>query len=268
METKELRAVNYSDPSVVQTIRETVAIGATDAELAMFLELARATGLNPFKREIWFIKAGGRPQIMTGINGFHAIANRSVQYDGIESGLISPTGELVSAAYPNADYIGAWCRVHRKDRRVPTEGIAMLNEYDKGQGNWSRMRRVMINKCAESIALRKAFPQELGGLYTAEEMPLEFAQPPESRPEPKPIPQNLGLKPASILDGARWYDLSLIAEDKRAEAMEYAEANGGALDAETSLYVSPKPLKKLAKAEVPPPSDDDIPDSWKTPGAA
>ena len=89
-------------------------------------------------------------------------------------------------------------------------------------------------------------------------------------PAQRPAPQTVvpALKPASILDGPRWYDLSLIAEDKRAEAMEYAEANGGALDAETSLYVSPKPLKKLRKAEVPPPSDDDIPDSWKTPGAA
>ena len=50
----------------------------------------------------------------------------------------------------------------------------MLAEYDKKFGVWKQMRRVMILKCAESIALRAAFPQQLNGLYTQEDMPPNF----------------------------------------------------------------------------------------------
>jgi len=165
----------------VEVLRQTVAQGATDSELRMFIEIAKATGLNPFKREIWFIKANGRVQMMTGINGFYTIANSSQHYDGIETGLVGPQGEYLPLTYPGQDYIGAWAKVYRKDRRMASEGVAMLAEYDKGHGNWKAMKRVMITKCAESIALRKGFPQELNGLYTAEEMPVEYTVKPEEK---------------------------------------------------------------------------------------
>lgn len=159
-------------------LRKTVAIGATESEFSMFLALCRSTGLNPYKREVWFVKAGGRAQIMTGINGFRAIANANGEYDGTELGLIGPGGEYLPATYPKDDFIGAWAKCHRKDRKIPAEGIAMVAEYDKKFGNWKTMRRVMILKCAESVALRAAFPQQLNGLYTTEEMPREFSETP------------------------------------------------------------------------------------------
>ena len=164
----------------LESLKKTVAIGASDPEIKMFAELCKSTGLNPYKKEVWFVKAAGRAQIMTGINGFRAIANSHADYDGTEIGLISSEGDYKTAAYPKDDYIGAWAKCYRKDRKIPAEGIAMLADYDKKFGNWKSMRRVMILKCAESVALRSAFPQQLNGLYTAEEMPREFSQPPES----------------------------------------------------------------------------------------
>lgn len=191
--------INYQDSKVIETLKNTVAVGATDAEFEMFAGLCKASGLNPFKREVWFIKAGGRAQIMTGINGFFAIANNHPSFDGHESGLIDADGNFVTTAYPK-NYIGAWCKVYRKDRRIPTEGVAMLEDYDKQQSNWKTMKRVMIVKCAESVALRKTFPQEMNGLYTAEEMPLEYNKPKSKDPlegdwhelnnKPKPVPRN------------------------------------------------------------------------------
>ena len=177
MDNKQIEKLESKNAKKIALIRGTVAQNATDTELQLFLEFAKSTGLNPFKKEIWFIKAGGRLQMMTGINGFFAIANGDPNFDGFESGLIDPNGDYKTLAYPTDDYIGAWCKVYRKDRRIPCEGVAMLNEYDKKQGNWKTMNRVMIVKCAESVALRKAFPQQLNGLYTAEEMPKEFATP-------------------------------------------------------------------------------------------
>lgn len=190
---REEFAVNYADPEMVKTLKATVAQGLNDAEFVMFAQHCKATGLNPFKKEVWAIKGKsyinkrgerieGKVQIMTGINGFHTIANANPSYDGLETGLIDKNGDYKTQAYPGNDYIGAWCKVYRKDRRMPVEAVAMLLEYDKSaevsyDSIWKKMKRVMITKCAESVALRKAFPQELNGLYTSEEMPQEFAPP-------------------------------------------------------------------------------------------
>ncbi len=190
-------ALDFSDAEMLKVLKNTVAVGTTNEEFQMFIGHCKGTGLNPFKKEIWCIKTPGKKyqdnngewkqkpdqvQIMTGINGFFAIANSNQGFDGYESGLIAPDGSFVTAAYPKADFIGAWCKVYRKDRRIPTEAIAMLSEYDKSKaqnyskyGIWNTMKRTMIIKCAESVGLRKTFPQELNGMYTAEEMPPEFA---------------------------------------------------------------------------------------------
>lgn len=144
----------------------TVAKGASAEEFALFRELCRGTGLNPFKREIWFIKTKDRAQIMTGINGFYAIANRHAQYDGTEVETFD--GE---AGMPERAVAKVW----RKDRRLPSIGVARWSEFNKGFGNWKTMPFYMLEKCAEAIALRKAFPQELNELYAAEEMPAEYS---------------------------------------------------------------------------------------------
>lgn len=189
-------AIDFKSPEIIKTLKATVAVGLNDAEFMMFAEHCKGTGLNPFKKEVWAIKTKGytnkrgefvegKVQIMTGINGFHTIANDNPQYDGIEVGLIDPNGDYKSQAYPKNDYIGAWCKVYRKDRRMPIESAVMLAEYDKSlteynypdKGIWKTMKRVMIQKCAESVGLRKAFPQQFNGMYTAEEMPAEFAAP-------------------------------------------------------------------------------------------
>lgn len=180
-----LVTIDYSDTQILETLRNTVAIGATPPEFALFLEYCKSTGLNPFKKEIWFIKGpDGRIQLMTGINGFWSMANSFSEFDGAETGLIDAEGNWVKSV-PNDTFIGAWCRVYRKDRKIPMEGEALLSDYRKPFGLWKSAPRIMIKKVAESIALRKAFPQQLNGLYTAEEMPSEYSPAPEKKAEPK-----------------------------------------------------------------------------------
>ena len=163
--------IDYDSPKIIQTIKSTIAKDATDEELALFLEHCKATQLNPFKREIWFIKTkpkkdqygNERPpevQIMTGINGFYTIANAHPQFDGIETEVIEQKGRIIKAV----------ARVYRKDRSRPMTAEAYWDEYSKQYGNWKVMRRVMISKCAEAMALRKAFPQSLNAIYIEEEL--------------------------------------------------------------------------------------------------
>ncbi len=217
--TSELMTINYTSPEVIKTLQATVAQGLTTPEFMLFVEHCKGTGLNPFKKEVWAIKGKGyqnnrgewvegKLQIMTGVNGFYAIANNHPLFDGLETGFVGVNGEYLPMTYPKQDYIGAWCKVYRKDRRIPIEAVAMLEEYDKSKteakypdkGIWHTMKRIMIVKCAESLGLRKAFPQELNGMYTAEEMPHEYSQPTVVQEVKKPVPQATSDMKALLLN--------------------------------------------------------------------
>lgn len=176
-----LERIDWDAADTRKLLINTVAKGATHEEYAMFREMCKGTGLNPFKREIWFIKTKGGVQMMTGVNGFHEIANKHPQYDGLEI----VYGPEIQVELPKevkgitSIYTFEWieCRVYRKDRTHPMVWRAFWREYAQDlvsfRGhltNWAKMPSVMLAKCAESMALRKAFPQELNGLYSAEEM--------------------------------------------------------------------------------------------------
>jgi phage recombination protein Bet len=162
--TKEL-IVNNVDIGVIDTLRNTIARDLNDSEFKLFCEIVKATNLNPITKEIWAIKTRAGLQIMTGINGFLRIANSHPQFDGIETEAQWDGGKLVAVT----------CKVHRKDRRYPATATAYLREYAKPSPIWQQMPSVMLTKCAKSLAIREAFIQQLGGLYTAEEMPSEFS---------------------------------------------------------------------------------------------
>lgn len=170
--SKEL-TTNNINTEMLQALRNTVAPGLTEPEFLLFAEMCRATGLNPATKEIWAIKAGGRLQLMTGINGFLRIANSHPQFDGME----------VSFEWDGKQLISSTVKVYRKDRRFPSVATAYMAEYAKPSPVWKQMPTVMLSKCAKSLAIREAFIQELGGLYTAEEMPSSFAAPIPQAPE-------------------------------------------------------------------------------------
>lgn len=251
--------VNWENPEVIKALKQTLAQGLTDAEFMLYAEHCKATRLNPFKKEVWAVKGKsytnnrgehveGKLQIMTGINGFFAIANSNPLFDGEESGLIDPSGDYKSQAYPGDNFIGAWCKVYRKDRRVPIEGVAMLSEYDKSTdpkysqgGIWRSMKRVMIIKCAQSVALRKSFPQELNGLYTAEEMPPEFSQPTQAQQEAK--------QPEVLPAQKHYYDLANYPVD-RIEKLVKNLIGIGATQINDTTWESPKKVRNLEVYEI------------------
>lgn len=167
--TKEITIQN-NNLEMLSILRNSIAPELTDNEFMLFAEMVKATGLNPVTKEVWAIKAGGRLQIMTGINGFLRIANSHPQFDGME----------VEFEWDEKILVSATAKVWRKDRRFPSIATAYLAEYGKPTPIWKTMPSIMLSKCAKSLALREAFIQELGGLYTQEEMPGEFALPRET----------------------------------------------------------------------------------------
>ena len=177
--------IDYEDPITIKLIKA-LAPRATEEEFYTFLHLCKQTGLDPIKKEVWFIKEGARCQIMTGINGYLSIANSHPNYDGMEVEVEhSPDGKPVKAI----------AKAYRKDRKYPALGIAYLAEYASNSPLWRTKPTVMLLKVAKSIALREAFPQELNGLYTAEEMPEEYSKPQVETP---PISQSKGFFAYSV----------------------------------------------------------------------
>jgi phage recombination protein Bet len=153
----ELAAMdNLYARETIETIKQTVCKGATDAQLKVFLEVCRATTLNPFLREVWFVPSVG---IMAGRDGYLAIANRNPQFDGMET--------RVERDEKNVP-IKAICTVWRKDRAHPIICEAYYSEYRKSSGVWSQYPSAMISKVAEVLALKRSFA--INGVVTEEEI--------------------------------------------------------------------------------------------------
>lgn len=150
-------------PEQKALIINTVAKGATKDEFALFLYRCKHLDLDPLKPgQIYFIKYENSPgTIIIGIDGFRSKAGKTKKHTGTNRGVIrDETGKCV----------GAYCEVHRSDWAHPAREEVSLAEYNTKRGQWAKMPETMIKKVAEVAALRMAFPDELGGLYSDDEM--------------------------------------------------------------------------------------------------
>lgn len=179
----------------IELINRTIAVGATDDELKLFLHTAQRLGLDPFARQIHFIKRKRKNpqtgqyeeygQTLVGIDGFRAIAERTGKLAGIKRGVIRDE---------KGNLIGAWAEVHRSDWREPVREEVLFVEYcqrdasGKPTGLWATMPSQQLKKCAEAMALRMAFPMVLSGIYAPEEMEQSYAPEHNGAVEPEVVP--------------------------------------------------------------------------------
>lgn len=163
----------------IAALRQLGVENASNGDLAVYHHVCQRTGLDPFARQIYMIRRDGKQTIQTGIDGFRLVARRAVDR----------TGEALSIGAPEwCGPDGKWRDVWLEDgppaaaRIVVRRGagefpaVALWREYHQTKRDgtvtsmWATRPAGQLAKCAEALALRKAFPQDLSGVYSRDEM--------------------------------------------------------------------------------------------------
>jgi phage recombination protein Bet len=155
-------------------IKTTVAVGATDAELKLFLFDCARQGVHPLDRLIHFTKRSGKYTPITSIDFMRIRAAETNEYAGSDDAVfVSPHGAL----QPEQAQVTVWRLV--QGQRCAFTATARWSEYKPEQNDfmWRKMPHTMLGKCAEALALRKGFPRQLAGLYAKEELDQANVEP-------------------------------------------------------------------------------------------
>ena len=261
-------------------LKRTVLQKASAEECEIFHRQVERTGLDPFARQImadfrWNTKLQREVMtIITTIDGFRLIAERSGHYAGqLGPEWCGADGKWVDVWLEEKPPAAARVGVLRHDFREPLWAVARFEAYAAYKENrltymWRKMWDLMIGKCAEALALRRAFPIDLSGLYTADEMQQASN---EAAPEP-PAPAAPDTPRASAqaprqppVDGGAGEG---VAEENAARAAETRRRQEAARDANrrqreqadrrrrpTSAAdaLAPRADESGERAEVPPP---------------
>ncbi|MCK9250663.1 MAG: phage recombination protein Bet [Solirubrobacteraceae bacterium] len=185
----------------VDLVTRTVAQGADRDELALFLHTAQRMGLDPLAKQIHAVKrwdSKARREVMAiqvGIDGLRLVADRTGTYLGQDGPFwCGDDGQWREVWTSHDPPVAAKVIVRRAigDHVSSLPAVAHYTEYvatlKGGAPNrmWKEKPALMLAKCAEALALRKAFPADMSGVYTDDEMqqagpPVQPAAPPVER---------------------------------------------------------------------------------------
>ena len=242
LQTRDEMSVLQWTAEELEICRLTIACDLTDNEFTFFIKVCKFVQLNPFLKQIYPMVYGKKLTLLTSIDGYRLIANRSGMAAGIDDavfdeGLTRYQHIKEKRGHPETATVTVYKLMG--GQRMPYTATAEWDFYKPDAGNdfmWTKGNGyTMLAKCAEALALRKAFPAEMGGVLTREEM--QQAAPPKSLQ---------------------------MEYDKAAENTDAAEKilEKGATDGEYSDVEPPEELGDVIDADAP--SNDEMMDAiWQ-----
>lgn len=185
MTTELAVAYTANDGTEIQldadTVRRFILTGsgnATDADVAGFLALCRARGLNPLARDAYLVKYGDGPaSTIVSKDYYMRTATLQPTFQGLRAGVVVVTsaGELIEregalVGGQTERLVGGWAEVHDNRWTAPMKAVVAMSEYDSGKSLWRSKPATMIRKVAVVQVLREAYPASFAGLYDEAEM--------------------------------------------------------------------------------------------------
>ena len=180
---KVTSAVKYSEEEISVIERVCCPPEATKPQIKMFLLWSASCGLNPLKRECYFVLMDGKPIWMAGVDGLQRRADEHPDYGGMDGPFVvyenddfefdAAKGEVIKHVIKAKDRgkpVQGWVKVYRKGRR-PTVLLAFFEEFNaQNKPTWRKMPDTMFCKCLRAKGLKVTFSSELGSVYAEEEM--------------------------------------------------------------------------------------------------
>lgn len=194
IQNKPAVSASAFSPSQIEIIKSQIAKNCSDDELNLFMAVCQKTGLDPFSKQIYAIKRksknddgtfGETMTIQTGIDGLRVLAQRGGRYRGQTLPLFCGVdGKWTEVWLENTPPVAAKVGVFVDGVNEPVYAIALYKTYVQTtkygvNSMWAKMPEVLLAKCAEALALRKACPFDTSHLYIAEEMG-QAERPPEN----------------------------------------------------------------------------------------
>ena len=239
---------------------QSLGMHGSPAELAILLHHCQRTGLDPWARQIHLITRGGRATVQVSIDGMRLVADRVDRQTGGHHGYeetlwCGDDGQWRDVWLTDEAPAAAKVTIVRDGHRVPV--VAHGREYmprtrdGHPTGLWRTMPALMLAKCAEALALRRAYPQDLSGLYTSDEM---------AQAGPAPAPEQSRERPrrASRQQLSDLRDLMADAGLDGATALALAREAAGRPDLATAADLTLRDAATEAlNSHAEPPTDGD-----------
>ena len=203
----------------------------TEKQVGQALSLIKGRNLNPLANEVYIVayktKTGGTEfSLIVSKEAFLKRAAQNPNYEGFEAGVVTVDDEGImherkgAIMLPGDTLVGGWARVYRKNFKVPVEIFVSREEYDKKKSTWNSMPATMIRKTALVNALREAFPEDLGNMYTEDDGGETFDRIKDITPQ---VPQKsredvVARKMAQIEQFNREQETSYVTPEMETEA--------------------------------------------------